>query len=204
MTDAHRLVVRKVEPQPTYDLFWAPRRGPPSALPASGPTALPRHARPRNHRPVRRTDLNAAARFTPARLEDTRLSYASAFPSRSSRFTAVLLPSPNTEGEHSAHVRLGRDGADPTTPVRRRHGEPLHAVQPDRAFRRIEIRERAGAGSSPTPIFLEASTFGDYVACKPEQTSVASCPPFGGVVRVLAMHNGKSHSYSVKHRGSCF
>ena len=56
VTDAHRLVTGEVEPQPACDLFRAPRRGPPSALPAPGPAALPADGRSRDRRPVRRTD----------------------------------------------------------------------------------------------------------------------------------------------------
>ena len=52
MADAHRLVLRIVEPQAAGDLFGAPRRGPSSVLPGPVTAALPRHGRPVNRRPV--------------------------------------------------------------------------------------------------------------------------------------------------------
>ena len=56
MADAHRLVLRIVEPQAPSDLFRAPRRGPSSVLPGSVTAALPRHGRPVDRRPVRGDD----------------------------------------------------------------------------------------------------------------------------------------------------
>ena len=58
VTDAHGLVLRKVEPEPVCDLFRAPGLRPSSILPASGPAALPCDARP--------ADLVAARRGDPA------------------------------------------------------------------------------------------------------------------------------------------
>src|SRR3954464_14300166 len=56
MADAHRLVLGIVEPQAPSDLFRTPRRGPSSVLPGPVTTALPRHGRPVNRRPVRGDD----------------------------------------------------------------------------------------------------------------------------------------------------
>src|SRR5919107_1657856 len=50
MADAHRLVLRKVEPQAASDLFRTPRRSPASVLPGPMTAALPRHGRPVNRR----------------------------------------------------------------------------------------------------------------------------------------------------------
>src|SRR5688500_8996415 len=43
MAEAHRLVLRIVEPQAPSDLLRTPRRGPSSVLPAPVTAALPRH-----------------------------------------------------------------------------------------------------------------------------------------------------------------
>ena len=53
VADAHRLIARKVEPQPSGNLLGAPRLAPPAVLPAP----LPGHHRPANRGPARTGNL---------------------------------------------------------------------------------------------------------------------------------------------------
>lgn len=53
VADAHALVVRRIEPQPTRNLLRAPRLRSPSVLPLSVPTPLPGHCRRANRSATR-------------------------------------------------------------------------------------------------------------------------------------------------------
>src|SRR5690349_22589219 len=55
--DAHRLIARKVEPQPSGNLLGAPRPGPPAMLPAPVPASFPGDVRPANRGPARARNL---------------------------------------------------------------------------------------------------------------------------------------------------
>jgi len=56
MADAHRLVVRKVDPQAAGDLLRTPRSGPSSILLLAVPPSLPRHDRPARRNAARSDD----------------------------------------------------------------------------------------------------------------------------------------------------
>src|SRR3954469_16552945 len=57
VADAHRLIARKVVPQPAGNLLGAPRLAPPAMLPAPMPATLPGHHRPATRGPARTGNL---------------------------------------------------------------------------------------------------------------------------------------------------
>src|SRR5882762_9538019 len=77
VTDAHRLILREIEPKAPGDLFGTPRHRPASALAMHGPAPLPYDIRSPNGRPVRPGDRTGkpALHIIPQGLVDRQLRW---------------------------------------------------------------------------------------------------------------------------------
>jgi hypothetical protein len=118
VADAHRRIVRKVEPQAAGDLLRAPRRGPAPVPPAPVPPPLPGHDRPADRGPARGDDHagQPVPHVTPQRRVDRQF--------RRLRAAGGPLGMPLRGGGTVVQTTAARGGIAPQLPRDRRRRSP--------------------------------------------------------------------------------